>query len=1202
MKISELFKKNIARPINGVVKADQLDEASIWQELDEFVVTKELDGHLRKFFERYCEAIGSPKDPDISGKIGVWVSGFFGCGKSHFIKVLSHLLDNEEHTHEGKTKRAVEFFNDKIADATILGDIKRAVASDTDVILFNIDSKASSSTGRDAILAVFLKVLNEKLGYSPDHAHIAHMERYLEEKGKYGEFQNIYKMLTQTDWKDERDAYEFNRDEVIESLSKALGQSQESCEKWVDTGEGTFSLSIENFAKWTKEYLDKKGPDHRLIFLVDEVGQFIGSDTALMLNLQTITEQLGTVCNGRAWVVVTSQEDIDAVLGEMRTARENDFSKIQGRFKTRLSLSSANVDEVIQERLLRKHGSVCPDLRELYSEKGDILKNQLSFRDVGTTYKTFKEANDFVCIYPFAPYQFKLLQRIFESIRKAGATGLHLAQGERSLLDAFQHAAKTVADQEVGVLVPVYMFYPSIESFLDTTVKRTIDHAKENESLEPFDIHVLQVLFLIRYVDEMKGNVDNLVTLCLDEIDADRLALKKKIEESLARLGKDSLVSRSGDLYYFLTNEERDINQEIKKEIVSSADEAKLLGDIIFQDVLKDQKKHRYSATKKDIPFNRVCDQHPIGRSTDGAMTFSVISPLDDDFGLYSDQKCILASSGDDGKAIARLDDKEALGRELKTYLRTDKYIRTKDDSTSPPTTRRIHKDLAAENQQRRNLLASMLGDMLIEATYFVAGEKLEINASGPITAMEEALEYLVENTFTKLSYLKYLNDNPIKEIHAILKSDDTAQQTLQMDLPENNPQALEEVRRYVDLASGRDKEIVMYDMCFGRFSDRPYGWPELETAILSVRLYAAGEILFMRGGDAIKHDDLYSALSETKNWRKITVVQKVTAKIEDVKKAREIGKEVFHEMGPETEDSLFDFLRKKLTHQQSCLKRYAELVQDGRYPGKQTITDSLATIKALLIVDESNRFLERFNENKANLIQLSDDFHDLEHFFESQKPTWDKLLKAEQQFSLNQRQLEQDEEAKKALDRIKVIRSAAEPYSMVHEVDPLVRTVQQVNDKLINEQRTQSLGQIEAQIEAIRQELKAAGDDPTLSSSCLKPLESLKSQATGQTSLAHITQAETDAVNLKDTAITKIGQFISQQAAKKPDQVAEDGPNKGGEDTAIPKFKQPKVIHPKTLTTKNYLESQADIDEFLTALRKQLEAAINNDERIEIR
>ena len=126
-----------------------------------------------------------------------------------------------------------------------------------------------------------------------------------------------------------------------------------------------------------------------------------------------------------------------------------------------------------------------------------------------------------------------MVQKVFEAIRKAGATGLHLSRGERSILDAFQSAAKTVAIDEVGVLVPLYGFYPSIESFLDTAVKRTIDQAETNPSLEPFDIHLLQVLFLIRYVEEMKGNVDNLVTLCIDQIDGDRLALRRQIEESL---------------------------------------------------------------------------------------------------------------------------------------------------------------------------------------------------------------------------------------------------------------------------------------------------------------------------------------------------------------------------------------------------------------------------------------------------------------------------------------------------------------------------------------------------------------------------------------------------------------------------------------------------------------------------------------------
>src|SRR4029450_6674617 len=189
------------------------------------------------------------------------------------------------------------------------------------------------------------------------------------------------------------------------------------------------------------------------------------------------------------------------------------------------------------------------------------------------TVRSYRDEDDFVKNYPFAPYQFQLVQKIFEAIRKAGATGLHLSRGERSILDAFQYAGKAIANQEVGVLVPLYEFYPSIERFLDTAVKRTIDQAHDNPSLEPFDVRLLQVLFLIRYVDEMKGNVDNLVTLCLDQIDADRLALRRHIEESLQRLERETLISRSGDHYFFLTNEERDIGREIKNVDLGSGKE-----------------------------------------------------------------------------------------------------------------------------------------------------------------------------------------------------------------------------------------------------------------------------------------------------------------------------------------------------------------------------------------------------------------------------------------------------------------------------------------------------------------------------------------------------------------------------------------------------------------------------------------------------
>ena len=434
MKIKDLFSRPIDRSINGVIKAEQFDSESVWQELEEYVVTKELDIHLRKFFESYLDSIDNSKDSDVASKVGVWVSGFFGSGKSHFIKILSYLLENREVTKDGTTKRAIDFFEDKIQDPMLAADIKRAVGSSVDVILFNIDSKASNTEGRDVILKVFLKVFNERLGYCGDHPHIAHMERYLDGKGKYDAFKTALKSDSGFDWESERDAYQFHSEALADALSKALDEDIKDPDVWLTRFENDFSLSVENLAKWVKEYLDSKGPDHRIIFLVDEIGQFIGQDTHLMLNLQTIAENLGTACGGRAWIVVTSQEDMDAVLGDLRATKSNDFSKIQGRFRTRLSLSGANADEVIQRRLLSKVADAKTELGGVYQKKADILKNQLSFKNVGMTFRPYADVEDFVGVYPFAPYQFQLVQKVFESSRKYGATGLHLARGERSTI------------------------------------------------------------------------------------------------------------------------------------------------------------------------------------------------------------------------------------------------------------------------------------------------------------------------------------------------------------------------------------------------------------------------------------------------------------------------------------------------------------------------------------------------------------------------------------------------------------------------------------------------------------------------------------------------------------------------------------------------------------------------------------------------
>jgi hypothetical protein len=1200
MLIKNLFERDIFRPINGVVKADQLDDSSVWQELDEFVITKELDQHFRKFIDWYLQAVDQGKNPDPTGKMGIWISGFFGSGKSHFLKVLSYLLRNRQHASNGQQKFAVDFFESKVKDAMLFGDIKRAVAADTDVILFNIDAKADhgSTTGRDLILRVFVKVLNELQGYSGDHPHIAHMERHLESKGKLKAFHEAYKKHTGLDWLSERDAYQFNRDEVVKAFSEALGQSQSAAEKWIDGAEDNFSMSVENFCKWVKEYLDSKGPSHRVVFLVDEVGQFIGTDSHLMLNLQTITEELGTICRRRAWVVVTSQEDMDAVLGDMNKTKKQDFSKIQGRFFPPLSLSSANVDEVIQSRLLAKTPEVVSDLSTLFQKRGDVLKNQLTFRNCGMTFRQFKDSDDFVKNYPFAPYQFQLIQRIFESIRKAGATGMHLARGERSMLDAFQSAAKTVSVNEVGILVPLYDFYPSIESFLDTAVKKTIDQAESNPSLEPFDIHLLQVLFLIRYVDEMKGNVDNLVTLCLDQIDGDRLALRRRIEESLGRLDKETLISRSGDNYFFLTNEERDINKEIKQVDLSSGEEAKLLGEIIFEDVLKGIRKHRFSANKMDFDFNRRCDLFPVGNQRDGALLISVITPLMDDYETYDKGKAILESSAEGGYVLVRLGNDESLGREVRIYLQTEKYLSRKNDGTINESTKRILRDCAEDNRQRRERLTLLLSEMLGSAEYFVAGQSLKLKASSGSTALDEAMEYLIQNTFNKMSFLKALSPDPHKEIQSVLRSNDVAKETMLFQKGENNPEAMDDLCNYLHLCSVKSQQVVLHDMLEKRYSIRPYGWPEEEVLLLLARLVVLSEVTLIMDSTAIPVDKIYEAITTPAKRRKIIVRKREISDPKAIQNARSLGKELFAEMGPDGEDGLFSFLQTKLRSWHSSLTGYKQLADTKNYPGSEEIDAGVSVIAPLLADKDARKFIERFNTLKQDLLDVSDNFHDLEHFYEIQKSTWEKLRRAYDAFKLNQLDLERDPKAAPAMRRMHEILTAKSPYSLIKEVETLISTAQEINALLLQTKRTTAIQKIDSQIESLRKDIDAAKGPATLVTACLAPLERLRDRVNTEQSLAHISQLEAEATAEYDKAIDKFEAFCTPPAPQ-PDKVKEET---DAAKPIAPVVRKQRVVKPADLMTKSHLETAEDVTEFLNALKEQLNSAISNNARIQIR
>ena len=676
MRVREMFRKPIDREIQGVIIVGQGEETNVSQELDEYVVTRELQKHFADFFSAYKKGILG-----TTPKMGVWISGFFGSGKSHFLKILSYLLENKQ----VGDRRALDFFveDKKIADPMVLADMRLAAETPTDVVLFNIDSKSDtgSKQNKDAIVNVFLRVFNEMQGFCGSLPHLADLEQQLTEAGRMEEFKEAFEDEYGKPWEENRHKFDFIQDTVVDVLVDMDFMSESAARNWCEKASEPYQISIEDFAKRVKAYINARGKNHHVVFLVDEIGQYIGEDSKLMLNLQTVTEELGKECQGKAWVIVTSQQDIDSVT----KVKGNDFSKIQGRFDTRLSLSSANVDAVIKKRILDKTDTAAQTLRLLYDQKATIIKNLIVFND-GVEKKLYANASDFSEVYPFVPYQFNLLASVLTSIRTHGASGKHLSEGERSMLALFKESAAKLKDEEMGVIIPFHLFYDALENFLDHSHRGVIIRAYDNTKINPehkesdvFAINVLKTLFMIKYVLEIEANIDNITSLMISNIDDDRIELKGKVEDALKVLMQQMLVQKNGSLYVFLTDEEQEINREIDSQNVEMAEVINKVSEMIFEDIFTD-KKYRYPSFngRYSFSFNQAVDDRPYKANQNYDIGLRILTPW---YEGGNDDATLRMMSGQGREVLVVLPNDAAFLDEIRVYLKIEKFLRLNTSS-----------------------------------------------------------------------------------------------------------------------------------------------------------------------------------------------------------------------------------------------------------------------------------------------------------------------------------------------------------------------------------------------------------------------------------------------------------------------------------------------------------------------------------------
>ena len=579
MRINDLFLKNINRQIEGVIKAD--DNTMLLTELEEYVITSENESNLNDFLRAYN---------NYAGGNGVWISGFFGSGKSHLLKMLSIVLENK--TIKGKN--SLDVFSKKTDDQFLRAELKKASKIPSDNILFNIDQKADviSSKQADAVLKVFLKVFNEHCGYFGKQPYIAKFERDLDKRGLLEDFKKAFQQQAKIPWEEGREQVEFETENLAQAYGEVTGNSPEKSEDILDRYSKHYHLSIEDFADMVKDYIDSKEDGFRLNFFVDEVGQYIAGETKLMTNLQTIAESLNTKCRGRAWLVVTAQEDMDTVIGDVGGQQSNDFSKIQDRFKIRMKLTSRDVAEVIQKRLLKKKASAHQILAQRYEQEKNNFSTLFSFSDGTKTYKNFKDQEDFIDTYPFIPYQYELFQSSIQQLSDHNALeGKHSSVGERSMLGVFQKVVQTIENEQIGKLATFDKMFEGIKNALKSSIQQAIISAERNiGNKNPLAVKLLKILLLVKYVPQFKSTPENLTTLLIDGFNVNLKKLRQDVQTALNRLETETYIQKAGDRYEYLTDEEKDVEREIKNTDCPRSEVEKELEKLIFEEIFVERK------------------------------------------------------------------------------------------------------------------------------------------------------------------------------------------------------------------------------------------------------------------------------------------------------------------------------------------------------------------------------------------------------------------------------------------------------------------------------------------------------------------------------------------------------------------------------------------------------------------------------------
>ncbi len=1043
--IETLYDKKIDRRINPAVVVSEMEDYFINQEIDEYVFTQGITKNVYKFLD----AVTNKKE----GKTGVWISGYYGSGKSHFIKYLFYCLNKKY-----REKAAVNF-KEAVKNIGTLEEpnpnqlatlLKKMDVLEIDEIMFNIDAVSGNEGQKDRITRVFLNQLNNFRGYNNTNIALAlYLEKPLQELGKLDLFKQKIKTAFNEDWSGNQ--LRFTR----MSLNKVLDIAKD-CNPEFDTESLRSTIqdknqdyTIEFLIAEFQDFLKSKSENYRLIFLLDEVSQYIGSNTALLLNLQTIVEEIGSKIGNKVWVVCTAQQELSNLINNTDDKTE-DFGKILGRFETIISLESQDATFITKKRILAKKADGIGVLSDYYKNNKGAIENQFVFNH--DLYENYISKDDFTLTYPFIPYQFRLISDVFESFSNVGYVGQGVKNTERAILGITHYTANLCKDNEVGYFVPFDLFFnDQFDKNLTFVARSILDRAYNINEVKDseFAKRVVNTLFMVSNLGEshrvnFPATVENMALLLMKAVDTPKLEIQKQVTQILDLLVDKNIIQVSEGKYRFLKDDEIDVAQQIKHTAINSEDKLKYFYDDVIQKVINPKPDINFFGNH-NFKSAIAIDDKEIIRNGDFKIRFTVFDITD------IQQLAHTSPSNDLVIAISEwLNTDTDLKNKILDYVRVQKFIALNSSAAKGPRVETLNNfrnnNVLLLNEIRLRFENKFLSTSIISNQQIITSTQLNGNTTA--ARFEDMIKKHLEET-----YRKHGLSNAYASSNADLITNTKSKQTkINTDL---DP-AEEELSNKLNLMGENPNvgDVVK------NFEKAPYGWKDVATLDILLKIAQKGIKRFEWKNDSI---DLVQFADKALNSRERDSILILNQKAHSQEEINEFIHAINHEIFAEnviaaaTSDfkEAVDQLKTKLTKKLVEVNKVKEEYE--MYPFGNHIKKFHKGLTDLFMARDQEQVLELVKQNKNALKTDRDQYMYVVEFIDHNLKTYTQINEFISSNKSNFIALDEAEQVT-ASTLLDYIQNDKEPWERLPQMKKAYKEIHDGLEKKINSLRMQAV------------------------------------------------------------------------------------------------------------------------------------------------